>query len=64
MEVERLSVVELCQQDVWQTAPNHSRPATCVVKADTDAEVIRNGIRKTDSEAAIRAGDVLPGSGV
>jgi hypothetical protein len=38
MEVERLSQVELREQDVWQTAPNHSRPATCVVKADIDAE--------------------------
>jgi hypothetical protein len=24
--------------DVWRTAPNHSRPATCVVEADIDAE--------------------------
>ena len=38
MEVERLSLVELCEQDVWQTAPNHSRRAACVVKADIDAE--------------------------
>jgi hypothetical protein len=22
----------------WKTAPNHSRPATCVVDADIDAE--------------------------
>ena len=33
---------KLCQvklwKDVWRTAPNHSRPATCVVEADIDAE--------------------------
>jgi hypothetical protein len=23
--------------DSWQTAPNHSRPATCVIEADIDA---------------------------
>ncbi len=25
-------------QDAWRTAPNHSRPASCVIEADIDAE--------------------------
>jgi len=25
-------------QDAWRTAPNHSRPASCVIDADIDAE--------------------------
>jgi|SRR4051812_27374093 hypothetical protein len=35
--LEKLRKVELLQGS-WQTAPNHSRPATCVVEADIDAE--------------------------
>jgi hypothetical protein len=35
--VERLRAVELVEGS-WKTAPNHSRPATCVVHADIDAE--------------------------
>jgi hypothetical protein len=34
---EKLRRVELLN-DSWKTAPNHSRPATCVVEADIDAE--------------------------
>jgi len=34
---EKLRRVELLN-DFWRTAPNHSRPATCVVEADIDAE--------------------------
>jgi hypothetical protein len=34
---EKLHRVELVN-DSWKTAPNHSRPATCVVDADIDAE--------------------------
>ena len=34
---EKLHRVELVDGS-WKTAPNHSRPATCVVKADIDAE--------------------------
>src|SRR3974390_568778 len=34
---EELGRVELVN-DSWQTAPNHSPPATCVVEADIDAE--------------------------
>jgi len=35
--VEKLSQVRLLE-DSWRTAPNHSRPASCVVDADIDAE--------------------------
>ena len=35
--VEKLSRVELLE-DTWHTAPNHSRPQTCVVDVDVDAE--------------------------
>jgi len=35
--LEKLRMVELLE-DSWKTAPNHSRPATCVVDADIDAE--------------------------
>jgi hypothetical protein len=35
--LERLSRVKLLE-DAWRTAPNHSRPASCVVEADIDAE--------------------------
>ena len=35
--LEKLRAVELLG-DSWKTAPNHSRPATCVVEADIDAE--------------------------
>src|ERR1051325_8459683 len=34
---EKLRRVELVNGS-WKTAPNHSRPATCVVDADIDAE--------------------------
>jgi hypothetical protein len=35
--LEKLSKVELLE-DGWRTAPNHSRPQTCVAVADVDAE--------------------------
>ncbi|MBV8452942.1 MAG: hypothetical protein JOZ29_11800 [Deltaproteobacteria bacterium] len=35
--LEKLSQVKLLE-DAWHTAPNHSRPASCVVDADIDAE--------------------------
>jgi hypothetical protein len=35
--LEKLSRVELIE-DVWQTAPNHSRPTRCVQQTDIDAE--------------------------
>ena len=35
--LEKLSQVRL-REDEWRTAPNYSRPATCVVVADIDAE--------------------------
>ena len=37
MAIEKLRAVELLEGS-WKTAPNHSRPATCVVEADIDAE--------------------------
>ena len=36
--LEKLRRVNLVLDDVWHTAPNHSRPASCVVKADIDAD--------------------------
>jgi len=35
--LEKLSNVRLVE-GAWHTAPNHSRPASCVVEADIDAE--------------------------
>ena len=35
--LEKLRAVEILA-DSWKTAPNHSRPASCVVEADIDAE--------------------------
>ena len=35
--LEKLRKVELLHGS-WQTAPNHSRPASCIVQADIDAE--------------------------
>jgi hypothetical protein len=35
--LEKLSRVKLTD-DAWHTAPNHSRPASCVAEADIDAE--------------------------
>ena len=35
--LEKLTQVRLLE-DKWRTAPNHSRPASCVVDADIDAE--------------------------
>ena len=35
--LEKLSRVKLIER-AWHTAPNHSRPASCVVEADIDAE--------------------------
>ena len=35
--LEKLRSVELLKGS-WKTAPNHSRPATCVIEADIDAE--------------------------
>lgn len=37
MALEKFSRVELLE-DVWHTAPNHSRPQTCVAVVDVDAE--------------------------
>ena len=35
--LEKLSTVKLLE-GAWRTAPNHSRPTSCVTKADIDAE--------------------------
>jgi hypothetical protein len=35
--LEKLNQVKLLE-DAWQTAPNHSRPASCVIDADIEAE--------------------------
>jgi hypothetical protein len=35
--VEKLNRVKLVD-DIWRTAPNHSRPASCVAEPDIDAE--------------------------
>jgi hypothetical protein len=35
--LEKFSRVKL-REDPWRTAPNHSRPASCVIEADIDAE--------------------------
>lgn len=37
MVLEKLRAVEIVEGS-WKTAPNHSRPATCVIDADIDAE--------------------------
>jgi hypothetical protein len=37
LALEKLSRVELLEE-AWQTAPNHSRPQTCVTEVDVDAE--------------------------
>jgi len=38
------------REEVWHTAPNHSRPASCVIDADMDAEIIQRAIHKRDIE--------------
>jgi hypothetical protein len=40
--LEKLSQVKLLT-DPWRTAPNHSRPASCVADADIDADDHREG---------------------
>jgi len=35
--LDKLSEVEILS-GAWRTAPNHSRPASCIVDADVDAE--------------------------
>jgi hypothetical protein len=37
LALKKLSRVGLLE-DAWRTAPNHSRPASCVIDADIDAE--------------------------
>jgi hypothetical protein len=40
--LEKLSQVKLLT-DAWHTAPNHSRPTSCIVEADIDADDHREG---------------------
>ncbi len=37
MKVEKFSRIEFVG-DLWHTAPNHSRPQTCITDVDVDAE--------------------------
>jgi hypothetical protein len=37
MKLEKFSRVEVLE-GLWHTAPNHSRPQTCVTDMDVDAE--------------------------
>ena len=37
MKVEKFTRIEVVD-DVWHTAPNHSRPQTCITDVDVDAE--------------------------
>jgi hypothetical protein len=37
MKVEKFSRIRLLD-DLWHTAPNHSRPQTCITDVDVDAE--------------------------
>jgi hypothetical protein len=37
LALEKLTQVRLLE-DRWRTAPNHSRPTSCVIEADIDAE--------------------------
>ena len=36
--LEKLRAVRLLEEDAWCTAPNHSRPQTCVTDVDVDVE--------------------------
>jgi hypothetical protein len=47
--LEKLSGVRLVE-GAWRTAPNHSRPGSCVADADTTRRTIPNAIHRTDIE--------------
>jgi hypothetical protein len=38
MSVEKFSRVRLLDDEIWHTAPNHSRPQTCITDVHVDAE--------------------------
>lgn len=42
LALEEVSRVKLLE-DAWRTAPNHSRPASCAIDADIDAEDAKRG---------------------
>jgi hypothetical protein len=50
--LEELEAVELLEGS-WRTAPNHSRPASCVVEADVAPRINQSAIRKRDSEESM-----------
>jgi hypothetical protein len=47
--LEKLSKVKLLE-DAWRTAPNHSRPDSCVTSSDIDVEDYPSQIHKMDIE--------------
>src|SRR5215469_18782804 len=47
--LEKLNRVKLVEGD-WRTAPNHSRPASCVAKPISTWRIISNALRKKDIE--------------
>ena len=49
MNVEKISRIELLD-GVWHTAPNHSRPQTCITDVDVDAEDYPAAFHTTDTE--------------
>ena len=51
--LEKLSRVKLVEGD-WRTAPNHSRPASCVAEADIDGRIIPSALHKKDIEEVVR----------
>ena len=57
--LEKLSRVKLLE-DPWRTAPNHSRPGSCVTKSDIDTKIIPSQIHRKDIEGGGGAGHAQP----
>ena len=53
--LEKFSRVKLLE-DAWRTAPNHSRPAACVIDATSMPRIIPRVTRRKDSEGVAREG--------
>jgi hypothetical protein len=51
--LKKFSRVKLVE-GAWRTAPNHSRPASCVTETDIDAEIMSSAIHKKDTEEVAR----------
>src|SRR5512133_1393368 len=49
--LEKLKAVAVLEGS-WNTAPNHSRPATCIVDPTSTQRISRNAIRKRGNEQA------------